>query len=327
MNLPPYDYLLPKELIAQKAFYPRDKCKLMVLRGDKTEHKVFSDVIEYLKSGDVLILNETKVRKCKLLGKKESGGKVEIILVKKLFCVDTNCYECRIKGRNLRAGTKLLFRKNRGEIIKKEDDIFWVNFEYSTKEEECTLLTPPYIKQKVPEKDYQTIFARKAGSLAAPTAGLHFTKELLEKIKRKGVKIAKINLNISYETFLPVRDIDHHQTGREYFEIDRRNADLINSAKNLFAVGTTVIKCLESAKRKNGIIVPQKDHSTLLIKPGHQFKTNWKGIITNFHLPQSSLLFLVSAYAGWNRLKPAYEEAVKKKYRFFSLGDAMLILK
>ena len=324
MHLSSYDYPLPSELIAQQAFSPRDHCRLMVLQGKQIEHKKFYDIIDYLNPGDVLVLNETKVKRCKLRGIKETGGKVEVVLVKNL---KKKVYQCRIKGRNLREGIKLLFPKNKGEIIKLEDDLFYVKFLHPIKEQECALLTPPYIKITVPEKDYQTIFARKAGSLAAPTAGLHFTNELLRKIERKGVKIAKINLGISYETFLPVRDINHHQTGREYFEIDQRNADLINSSKNLFAVGTTVIKCLESAKRKNDRLFPQKDCSRLFIKPGHQFKTDWKGIITNFHLPQSSLLLLASAYVGWNKLRIAYAEAVKKKYRFFSLGDAMLILK
>lgn len=323
MNLSDYDYFLPKELIAQTAGHPRDYCGLMVLHGRRTEHKNFYQIIDYLQPGDVLVLNETKVMAAKLPGKKETGGKVEVILTGK----EGTSYSARIKGSKIREGTRLLFNHNRAEVIKLEGDIFYLKFFGGLKKKDLIIPTPQYIKQKVPEKDYQTIFARKAGSLAAPTAGLHFTRGLLKKIEQKGVKIAKINLNISYETFLPVRDINHHQTGREYFEIDKRNADLINSAKNLFAVGTTVIKCLESAKRKNGRILPQKDYSTLFIKPGHQFKTNWKGIITNFHLPQSSLLLLASAYVDWDKLKLAYAEAVKKKYRFFSLGDAMLILK
>ncbi len=323
MNLGDYNYFLPKELIAQTAGHPRDHCRLMVLYGRRIEHKKFYQIIDYLQPGDVLVLNETKVMAAKLLGKKETEGKVEVILTGKKGM----SYSARIKGSKIREGTRLLFNHNTAEVIKREGDIFYLKFFGGLKKKDLIIPTPPYIKQKVPEKDYQTIFARKAGSLAAPTAGLHFTSELLKKIERKGVKIAKINLNISYETFLPVRDINHNQTGREYFEIDQKNADLINSAKNLFAVGTTVIKCLESAKRKNGRLFPQKDYSSLFIKPGHQFKTNWKGMITNFHLPQSSLLLLVSAYFKWDQLKDAYEEAIRKKYLFFSLGDAMLILK
>ena len=323
INLEDYDYFLPKELIAQTVCHPRDHCKLMVLNGRRTEHKRFYQLIDYLQPGDVLVLNETKVIAAKLLGKKETGGKVEAILTGKIGTF----YLAKVKGSKIREGTMLIFAHNKAEVVKREEDIFYLKFLGGLKKKDLIIPTPSYIKQKVPEKDYQTIFARKAGSLAAPTAGLHFTNELLRKIERKGVKIAKINLGISYETFLPVRDINHHQTGREYFEIDQRNADLINSAKNLFAVGTTVIKCLESAKRKNDRLFPQKDCSRLFIKPGYQFKTDWKGIITNFHLPQSSLLLLASAYVGWNKLRIAYAEAVKKKYRFFSLGDAMLILK
>ena len=323
INLKEYDYSLPKELIAQTACHHRDHCKLMVLNGRRTEHKRFYQIIDYLQPGDVLVLNETKVMAAKLLGKKETGGNVEVILTGKLG----TSYLARIKGSKIRKKTKLIFAHNKAEVVKREEDVFYLKFFGGLKKKDLIIPTPPYIKQKVPEKDYQTIFARKAGSLAAPTAGLHFTKELLKKIEQNGVKIAKINLSISYETFLPVRDINHHQTGREYFEIGKRNADLINSAKNLYAVGSTVIKCLERAKRKNGRLFPQKDCSTLFIKPGHQFKTTWKGIITNFHLPQSSLLLLASAYVGWNKLRIAYAEAVKKKYRFFSLGDAMLILK
>lgn len=323
MNISDYDYFLPKELIAQTAGHPRDYCRLMVLSGRRTEHKKFYQIIDYLQPGDVLVLNETKVMTAKLRGKKKTGGKVEVILTGK----EGIYYSARIKGSKIREGTRLLFNHNTAEVIKREEDIFYLKFFGGLKKKDLIIPTPPYIKQKVPEKDYQTIFAKKVGSLAAPTAGLHFTRGLLKKIEQKGVKIAKISLDISYETFLPVKDINHHQTGREYFEIDGQNANLINSAKNLFAVGTTVIKCLESAKRKNGFIVPQKDYSTLFIKPGHQFKTKWRGIITNFHLPQSSLLLLVSAYFKWDQLKDAYKEAVRKKYRFFSLGDAMLILK
>ncbi len=323
MKLSFYEYPFSKELIAQTAGHPRDHCRLMVLHGRSTEHKKFYQIIDYLQPGDVLVLNETKVMAAKLLGRKESGGKVEVILTGRRG----KFYSARLNGSKIREGTELIFAHNQAEVVNREGDIFYLKFFGGLKKKDLIIPTPPYIKQKVPEKDYQTIFARKAGSLAAPTAGLHFTRELLEKIERKDVKIAKINLNISYETFLPVRDINHHQTGREYFEISKGNAEVINSAKNLFAVGTTVIKCLESAKRKNGRLFPQKDYSPLFIKPGYQFKTNWKGMITNFHLPKSSLLLLVIAYIGWDKLKLAYAEAVKKKYRFFSLGDAMLILK
>lgn len=341
MNLSDYNYPLPKELIAQEAFHPRDKCKLMVLQGNKIEHKIFSDIINYLESGDVLVLNETKVRKCKLLGKKETGGKIEVTLVKQ---IEKITYETRIKGRNLKENLTLLFKNNRGKIIKKDEDIFYIKFMHPVKEDECELLTPPYIKTTVPEKDYQTIFARIPGSLAAPTAGLHFTPELLKKIEQKGIKIAKIQLDISFATFLPVRDVKDHQTGEEYFVVDERNAEIINSVHasggRLIAVGTTVVKCLESCvwekekarereekikEKKKAKILPTSGYSTIFIKPGHKFKAPIAAMVTNFHLPKSSLLLLTCAYAGRERVLRAYDEAVKEKYRFYSLGDGMMI--
>src|SRR3989344_1133709 len=229
-NLDHYHYNLFPELIAQTAFRPRDHCKLMVLQRKQIEHKKFYEIIDYLNPGDVLILNETKVRKCRLMGKKKTGGKIEVTLVKEVKSSTQPVYQCRIKGRNLRVSTKLLFSKNKGEIILQEEGIFYVKFEHRVNEEECALLTPPYIKTTVPEKDYQTIFAKVPGSLAAPTAGLHFTPELLKKIGQKGIKIAKIQLDISFATFLPVRNFNNHKTGEEYFVVDKKNAAIINSA-------------------------------------------------------------------------------------------------
>ncbi len=329
MNLPDYDYNLPQELIAQKAFSPRDQCRLLILKDNKIEHKIFSEIIDYLNSRDVLVLNETKVRKCKLLGKKESGGKIEVTLVKEIPKSKGCIYECRIKGRNLKERVKLIFPKNKGEIIKQEEDVFFVKFGCKVKEEECALLTPPYIKNAVPEKDYQTIFAKIPGSLAAPTAGLHFTPELLKKIERKGIKIAKIQLDISFATFLPVRDVSNHKTGEEYFVVNKRNAEIINSALDsggkMIAVGTTVVKCLESCDWVRRKIKPTAGWSRLFIKPGHKFKAPIAAMITNFHLPKSSLLLLTCAYGGRKRILRAYKEAIKKKYRFYSLGDGMMI--
>jgi len=322
VRLEDFDYELPKEMIAQEVFRPRDHCKLLILK-EGTEHRKFFEIVDYLEEGDVLVLNETKVKNAKLIGKKSTGGKVEVILTKGL---KDNIFESRIKGSKIREGTELIFKENKAIVTKRENDIFFIKFDKEINKEELIVPTPPYVKKEVPEEDYQTVFAKEEGSLAAPTAGLHFTKKLLGKIKKKGVKIAKIKLDISYETFLPVRDVESHSTGKEYFEIDEKNAEIINSGK-IIAVGTTVVKCLESCDWENGKVLPSKGVSEIFIKPGHEFKTDIKAMVTNFHLPKSSLLLLTAAYAGRERILKAYEEAVKKGYRFYSLGDAMMIFK
>jgi S-adenosylmethionine:tRNA ribosyltransferase-isomerase len=258
----------------------------------------------------------------KLVGKKSTGGKVEVILVKEKDGV----YECRIKGSKIKEGTELVFKENKAILTKRNNDVFYLKFDKKINKENLIIPTPPYVKREVPEEDYQTVYAKKEGSLAAPTAGLHFTDELLEKIKKKGVKIAKIKLDISYETFLPVRDVETHSTGKEYFEIDEENAAIINSGK-MVCVGTTVVKCLESAEWKDGKVLPSKGVSEIFIKPGHKFKANIKAIITNFHLPKSSLLLLTCAYVDKEKILKAYQEAIKNNYRFYSLGDATLIFK
>lgn len=323
MKLEDFNYHLPAEMIAQQAHHPRDRCKLLVLNKTKIEHRIFSDLIDYLQPGDVLVINETKVIPAKLFGKKSTGGEVEAILIKNIGPL---IYETRLKGRNFKVGTKLSFKNCSAIIININHDLFTIKFNHLPGKE-LILPKPPYLKQLVPDQDYQTVFAVSGKSLAAPTAGLHFTKSLLNRIEQKGVKIAKVQLDISYETFLPVKDLNTHQTGTEHFMIDKKAADLINSAKRIFAVGTTVLKTLESADYRAGKIMPSSGDSTIFIKPGHQFKSNCTALITNFHLPQSSLLLLVCAYAGTERILMAYQEAVKKHYRFYSLGDAMLIVR
>ncbi|MCK4589794.1 MAG: tRNA preQ1(34) S-adenosylmethionine ribosyltransferase-isomerase QueA [Nanoarchaeota archaeon] len=321
VSLEDYDYNLPKEMIAQTAHQPRDHCKLLIIK-DKVKHKKFYDIIDYLESGDVLVLNETKVSHAKLIGKKSTGGKIEVILVKEKDGV----YECRIKGSKIKEGTELVFDEDKAVVVKRVDDIFHLKFNKEINKKHLIIPTPPYIKQHVPEQDYQTIYAKEEGSLAAPTAGLHFTQELLNKIKEKGINITKIKLDISYETFLPVKDITSHSTGKEYFEIDQNNANIINQG-NIIAVGTTVVKCLESADWKDNKIQPSKGISEIFIKPPYNFKSNIKAMITNFHLPKSSLLLLTYAYVNRERILKAYQEAIKENYRFYSLGDAMMIFK
>lgn len=324
-DLEDYNYHLPQDQIAQQAFHPRDHCKLMILKSNQIIHTKFYDIINYLNPGDILVLNETKVQHCKLLGKKETGAKIEVTIVRNL---GNNSYETRIKGGKLKECHKLIFKHNEAIIAKHQDDQFILQFTEPLYSKDLKILTPPYIKKNVPEKDYQTIFAKTPGSLAAPTAGLHFTNALLKKIQQKGIKIAKLQLDISFETFLPVRDINTHKTGKEHFILDKTNADIINSnPKNIIAVGTTTVKCLESCQWQNGKIIPTNGDSQIFIKPGYEFKAPIKAMLTNFHLPKSSLLLLTTTYGGRERILKAYNEAVKQDYRFFSLGDAMLIFK
>jgi len=320
-----FDYPLPKELIAQKPVSPRDKSRLLVL-GKKTEHKLFSDILDYLNKGDVVVVNETKVMPAKITGKKQTGTKAEIII---------ESYKgkeavCLIKTKNPRPGNTLIFGKYKAGITGNQDNIFTVVFNENVEKimkKRGELPTPPYVKRKLDKNSqYQTVYAKKKGSVAAPTAGLHFTKRILTKIKAKGVKIAKINLSVSFGTFLPVRNIKQHNMHEEYFEIDKKNADIINKRKGkLIVVGTTSVRALESAT-KNKKVIPKKAKTTLFIKPGYTFKNKIDILLTNFHLPRSTLLILVSAFAGRKKILKAYKEAVKEKYRFYSFGDAMLIL-
>lgn len=342
-DLSQYDYKLPPELIAQSAFHPRDHCKLLVLHTDGTmEHKKFYEIIDYLQPDDVLVINDTKVKPAKLRGKKETGGKVEVILTKELKPL---VFECRIKGSNIKEGSLLLFSYTRAEVLSRNNDIFIIVF--TQQPQDLKIPTPPYIKQPIPQQDYQTVFAHYPGSLAAPTAGLHFTAGLLRKIRQKGITIAKIRLDISYETFLPVRDLATHSTGKEYFELKAEAAEKINAAinkdKRIIAVGTTVVKCLEScewkkgsgwkegSERKKGKVLATKGYSEIFIKPGYKFKAPIAALITNFHLPKSSLLLLTCAFGGRGgrdgreRILKAYEEAIKNKYRFYSLGEGMMV--
>jgi len=329
-SLKNYDFHLPEELIAQEPVEPRDHAKLMVLR-DGIEHRHFYDLPEYLQKGDVLVLNDTRVIKVRVHGNKETGGRVEILILEKL---GENFYRCLVKGKKIRPGTQLLFGNIKGRVIHKEEGVCDIEFsgdimDYARKEGEIPL--PPYIKKKIPDADkkYQTVFARKEGAVAAPTAGLHFTPELLKKIEKMGVKILYITLHVSYGTFKPVKvvDIRQHKMEEEYYIITKDVADAINNRQGrLFAVGTTVVRTLESSS-KNGIIYPSQGYTDIFIYPGYEFQSGMDALITNFHIPKSTLIMLVTAFGGYERIMKAYRVAVQKRYRFFSFGDAMLIFK
>jgi S-adenosylmethionine:tRNA ribosyltransferase-isomerase len=325
MKLEDFNYNLPKEFIAQKPFSPRDSSKLMVINS-KIEHKRFHNLIDYLKKDDVLVINETKVIPAKLVGRKQTGAKAELIIEE----IDGKQCRCRIKATKPRIGNKLVFNKYKAEIIDQKKDVFIVKFDENADKIMKSigqLPTPPYVKRKLDrDSQYQTVYSRKKGSIAAPTAGLHFTRRLLDKIKRKGVKVAKVTLHVDFGTFLPVRDINQSTLHAEYFEVDKRNADIINKRQGrLFVAGTTSVRTLESAG-KNGKIIPKSGKTKIFIKPGYKFKAEIDGLITNFHLPKSTLLMLVSAFIGRKKILKAYKTAIKNKYRFFSFGDAMLIL-
>lgn len=323
-NLEDFNYNLPKELIAQEPANPRTHSRLMVVNDNKIVHDRFYNILNYLEKGDVLVINETKVKKVRIKGIKQTQGKIELMLEDKRTAI--------IKGK-VKKGDILFFPKNiQCKVLEKKENRLKVKFNKPLNyiiSEIGELPTPPYIKKPL-EKDsqYQTIYAKKQGSLAAPTAGLHFDNNLLIKLKKKGIKIAKVCLHVSWDTFLPVREQDFtkHKMHGEYCEIDKKNTDLINKAKRLFVVGTTTLKTLETLA-KNKKIIPSKKTSRLFIYPGYKFKLNYKGLITNFHLPKSTLILLVSAFHNREKILAAYNIAVKEKYRFYSLGDAMLIIK
>jgi S-adenosylmethionine:tRNA ribosyltransferase-isomerase len=328
MKLSEFDYNLPEELIAQKAVFPRDHARLMVV-SDRIEHKYFYNLIDYLYPGDVLVINETKVLRCKLLGKKESGSPYEVYVVGK----DDGLYKVRIKGRNPRSGVKILFDDFNGEIVREEGEIFYMRFSKDIDEymqSKGTFPFPPYIKRDyLPEEEYQTIYAKHGGSVAAPTAGLHFTPELMAKIQAKGVKIARVCLHIDFGTFFNIREeeVEKHKMHEESFEITKENADIINNCRGrLIAVGTTSVRAIESSVN-SGKIQPTSGKTDIYIYPGYKFKSKIAAMVTNFHLPKSSLLLLVCAFAGKDKVLSAYKEAVKEKYRFYSLGDAMLLFR
>ncbi len=329
MKLEEFDYHLPKEAIAQMPAEPRDSAKLMVIRrsNGEIEHKIFRDVKDYLEAGDLLILNETKVIKARLLGKKPTGAKVEIFLLEK---IDERTWHTLVRpGRKVKSGTEVILRNG---IIAKcvqhlEDGTRY--FEFSASDDELDKIgevpLPPYItsRESKPE-DYQTVFARVPGSVAAPTAGLHFTEKLLDEIEKKGVKILKITLNVGLDTFKPIEEeeIETHKMHTEFYSVPQNVALEIEKKKGkVVAVGTTVVRSLESWKKTGKL----SGYTDLYIYPPYEFQAV-DALITNFHIPRSSLIVLVSAFAGRELVMKSYKIALKKGYRFFSFGDACLFL-
>lgn len=327
-----FDYKLPENLISQKPIKPRDSARLLILdkKTKQLEHKIFRDIIDYIKPGDVLVLNNSKVIPARLIGYKETGGKIEIFLLKKH---NTNYWQVLIGGK-VNINQEIIFSKNiKSKIINKYDDKSWlVKFNCPDKKlfSIGQVPLPPYIKQKAKIDDYQTIFAKSAGSVAAPTAGLHFTKKLLTKLKNKGIKIEYITLHVGLGTFLPVKSqyIEDHKIHTEFAILSEKTAKTINNAKKsghkIIAVGTTSLRTLEAFTNHQGVISAQEKWVDIYIYPGYKFKII-DSLITNFHLPKSTLLILVSTLAGEKLIKKAYSEAIKQKYKFFSFGDAMLI--
>ena len=341
MQVSDFNYELPEELIAQTPIKKRDESRLMVLDRNKRtiEHKIFKDIIEYLKPGDVLVRNNTKVIPARIYGKKETGANVEFLLLNN---IEGDIWECIVRpGNKLHVGTKVVFGD---EILKAEIlDIMpggtrKVKFEYDGIFNEILdkiglMPLPPYIHEELKERDrYQTVYAKYNGSAAAPTAGLHFTDELLNKLEKKGVIIANVTLHVGIGTFRPVKEdtVEAHKMHSEHFYIKQEDVEKINKAKEegrrVIAVGTTSCRVLESvADEKTGKVKQIEDDTQIFIYPGYKFKCI-DGLITNFHLPQSTLLMLVSAFADKEFILGAYKEAVEEKYRFFSFGDAMLII-
>ena len=340
MKTSDFYYDLPQELIAQDPLTDRSASRLMHLsiKDGSIEHRHFTDILEYLNPGDCLVINDTKVIPARLYGhKEETGALIEILLLKRN---ENDVWECLVKpGKKARKGTRISFGDGllKGEIVDViEDGNRLIHFEYNGIFEEILdqlgeMPLPPYITHKLQDKNrYQTVYAKYEGSAAAPTAGLHFTKELLEKVKEMGVDIAEVTLHVGLGTFRPVKVdnvLDHHMHS-EFYMVSAEAAEKVNRTKanggRVISVGTTSTRTLESAADENGILHETSGWTEIFIYPGYKFKVI-DGLITNFHLPQSTLVMLVSALAGREHVLHAYEIAVKEKYRFFSFGDAMLI--
>lgn len=341
MNVKDFDFYLPEEQIAQDPLENRSDSRLMVLdrKSGEIEHRIFRDITGYLKKGDCLVINNTKVLPARLIGvKEETGAKIEILLLKRR---ENDIWETLVKpGRKAKKGVKISFGDGllKGEIIDEvEEGNRLIQFSYEGIFEEILdqlgqMPLPPYITHQLKDKNrYQTVYAKEEGSAAAPTAGLHFTKELLQQIEAMGVTIAHVTLHVGLGTFRPVKVenvLDHHMHS-EFYCIEEAEAKKINDTKKnggrVIAVGTTSTRTLESATDENGILQAKSGNTEIFIYPGYKFKMI-DGLITNFHLPQSTLLMLVSAFSTRENILHAYDVAVKEGYRFFSFGDAMFLI-
>lgn len=340
MKTSDFYYDLPEELIAQTPVEPRDQSRLLVFNKETGDllHKHFYDVFDYLKAGDCLVLNDTRVLPARIFGTRvDTGSIVEFVLLKQK---QQNVWECLAgPGKKAKVGHKFTFSdKLSAEVIEVLDDgnrivKFNPNGEFfAVLDEVGQMPLPPYIKEKLQDKErYQTVYSRELGSAAAPTAGLHFTKEILAKLKERGVNIAYVTLHVGLGTFRPVKvdDVTEHKMHSEHYSITQENADIINNTKQnsgrVICVGTTSCRTVESAMQKFGEIKECSDDTSIFIYPGYTFKC-MDGLITNFHLPESTLIMLVSAFAGYEKTMNAYNVAVKERYRFFSFGDAMIIV-
>ncbi|MDM0472276.1 tRNA preQ1(34) S-adenosylmethionine ribosyltransferase-isomerase QueA [Clostridium perfringens] len=340
MKVSDFYFELPEELIAQYPLEKRDSSRLMVLdkKTGEIEHRKFHDILEYLNEGDTLVLNNTRVLPARLIGEKEeTGGKIEFLLLKR---IEGDKWECLAKpGRKAKVGTVFTFGEGKLKAIVREigeEGNRIIEFMYDgifeqVLDELGQMPLPPYIHEKLEDKErYQTVYSKEKGSAAAPTAGLHFTEELLKEIKDKGVNIAYLTLHVGLGTFRPVKvdDVNNHVMHSEYYHLDKENAEIINktkeAGKRVIAVGTTSSRTLETIGDENGRVREQSGWTDIFIYPGYKFKIV-DNLITNFHLPESTLIMLVSALAGQDNIMNAYNTAVKEKYRFFSFGDSMFI--
>lgn len=331
---------LPENLIAQVPIKDRTSSKLMVLDKEtgSINHKIFKDVIDYLNEGDCLVLNNTRVIPARLIGEKlDTGGKIEFLLLKR---VENDTWQALVKpGKRAKIGTKFSFGDGKliGEVVGLSDEgsrlikFYYEGIFEQVLDELGNMPLPPYITETLEEKErYQTVYSKHSGSAAAPTAGLHFTNELLEKIKEKGVEIAFVTLHVGLGTFRPVKvdDILKHEMHSEFYTIEKEEAEKINKAKlngkKVICVGTTSCRTVESVSDENGLLKESSGWTNIFIYPGYKFKTVDK-LITNFHLPESTLIMLVSALCGKDNVLNAYNEAIRENYRFFSFGDAMII--
>lgn len=340
MKVSEFDFYLPEELIAQHPKEKRDESRLMVVdkKDGEIKHKVFKDIIDYINPGDCLVLNNTRVLPARLIGEKENtGGKMEFLLLKRL---ESNLWETLVKpGKRAKVGSRFVF--GGGELkaeVKEigEEGSRIVKFEYEGIFEEVLdrlgqMPLPPYITEQLEDRErYQTVYSKEVGSAAAPTAGLHFTEELMNKLKEKGVNICFVTLHVGLGTFRPVKveDIEEHHMHSEYYTMSKETAYIINETKKkggkIIAVGTTSCRTLETIGDNSGKVSEESGWTDIFMYPGYKFKVV-DTIITNFHLPQSTLLMLVSAFSSKDIIMKAYDIAVKEKYRFFSFGDAMII--